>query len=303
MSHVLNQHIPPADFRILDLFAGPGGLDVAAEALGYRATGIEWDDDAVITRNHAGMDTFRGDVRRYRATFFPHAEVLTGGPPCQTFTVAGNGAGRRSLHDVKQYIRTMHEAVRAALTAQSDDERLGAWKNVFRSWRKIYEKLRVNEILAEGVRNEKAGIEKARAEVRRAMRKWLTESAHSPQEIKDFFKKLKSPQDVRLQDPELTALLKKYADLNGNLDKARKRLEELGDPRTGLVLQPLWWVIERSLRPGSRPYEAVVLEQVPAVMPVWEEYVHVLRTLGYRTNVQYLHTEAFGVPRHGAVPC
>ncbi|WP_306312314.1 DNA cytosine methyltransferase [Streptomyces hydrogenans] len=297
MSHAHNQHTPPADLRILDLFAGPGGLDVAAEALGYRATGIEWDDDAVVTRSHAGMDTFHGDVRRYRAAFFPHADVLTGGPPCQTFTVAGNGAGRRSLHDVTEHIHKLHEAVRTARAVRSDESRLDAWKGAFRTWRKIYEKLRLNEVLAEEVRVEKRRIEKARTGLRKTMRGRLAGLGHTPRETKDFFKKLKNPQDIRLPDVDLTALLKAYSDLNGELDKARRRLEELGDPRTGLVLQPLWWVIERCLRPGSRPYEAVVLEQVPAVMPVWEEYSRVLRTLGYRTNTQYLHTEAFGVPQ------
>ena len=29
--------------RILDLFAGPGGLDVAAHFLGFKSIGIEWD--------------------------------------------------------------------------------------------------------------------------------------------------------------------------------------------------------------------------------------------------------------------
>ncbi|MGD1217516.1 DNA cytosine methyltransferase [Streptomyces krungchingensis] len=289
MSHIEKEHSPPAGFRILDLFAGPGGLDVAAEVLGHRVTGIEWDPSACATRRMAGMDTYKGDVRKYRAAFFPHAEVLTGGPPCQTFTVAGHGAGRRALDKVIRYIQRLHQAVRP----ENDQD----WKQIFRTWRKISEELRQRELEAKEVKAEKREVDELRGATRKAVKNRLEQLGHSADEVTNLLKKLRAPQDLDVPDDELNGLLKQFGDLNDQLDKLKAKLEELGDERTGLVLQPLWWVIERSKRPGSKPYEAIVLEQVPAVMPVWKEYADVLASLGYRTKRQLMHTEAFGVPQ------
>src|SRR5690348_10211305 len=105
---MLPEHAPiDPQHRIVDLFAGPGGLDVGATWLGIPVTGIELDDDACATRAAAGLDTVRGDVRAYGPTDFPDATVLAGGPPCQTFTVAGKGAGRRALEQVVRCVAGM----------------------------------------------------------------------------------------------------------------------------------------------------------------------------------------------------
>ncbi|MER5840919.1 DNA cytosine methyltransferase [Streptomyces prasinus] len=289
MSHTEKNDSPPAGFRILDLFAGPGGLDVAASVLGHQVTGIEWDTGACATRREAGMDTFQGDVRQYRAAFFPYAQVLTGGPPCQTFTVAGHGVGRRSLEQVLEYIKRLHEAVR---TGEQD------WKEIFRTWRGISEELRRKELKAQDVKTRKREVEELRAAKRKALRLRLERLGNSADEIKNLMKSFMDvPRTLDFQDDELEGLLKEFSDLNDEHAELKGRLEELGDERTGLVLQPLWWVIERSRRPRSVPYEAVILEQVPAVLPVWEEYAKVLASLGYRTRTQLMHTEAFGVPQ------
>ncbi|MFC8505391.1 DNA cytosine methyltransferase [Streptomyces sp. NPDC057411] len=175
--------------EIVDLFAGPGGLDVAARDLGYEVTGIEFDQDACDTRGEAGLPTLQGDVRDFGPHKFPNATVLAGGPPCQTFTVAGGGAGRRALDEVIGFARRM---------AQGED--------------------------------------------------------------------------------------------------VRSKLAVLDDERTGLVLEPLRWALE-ALRDG-RPYEAIVLEQVPAVLPVWKEYAKILSANGYWVaEPKVLHTEQFGVPQ------
>lgn len=174
--------------RIIDLFAGPGGLDVGAVWLGIPAIGIEFDGNACSTRRAAGLDTIEGDVRKLGPSDVPDATVLTGGPPCQTFTVAGTGSGRRALDHVIELTNRMAEGHDAA-----------------------------------------------------------------------------------------------------------ESLCVFDDERTGLVLEPMRWILE-ALRADSA-YEAIVLEQVPAVLPVWEAYAEILKKYGYGVDYGILRTEQYGVPQ------
>jgi DNA (cytosine-5)-methyltransferase 1 len=188
---------------MVDLFAGPGGLDIAATALDVEGIGVEWDDGAYATRQRADLLTRHGDVRDFNPTdpafqgtdpdidSKKKVNVLAGGPPCQTFTVAGTGDGRRALEEVLAYLKR--------LVAREP-------------WEKISEEL------------------------------------------------------------------------------------EKHDVRTGLVLQPLRWALEAIDNESLSPYHAIVLEQVPAVLPVWKAYEEALGDL-YDTDSGILHTEEFGVPQ------
>ncbi|MFK4089339.1 DNA cytosine methyltransferase [Kribbella sp. NPDC020789] len=172
---------------MVDLFAGPGGLDVAAQWLGVAAAGIEWDANACETRREAGLRTERGDVRNFGPDKFAGAKILTGGPPCQTYTVAGNGNGRRALAEVV-----------GAAKAMADGE-----------------------------------------------------------DVVELF----TDRDVR----------------------------------TRLVLEPLRWVLEAHAE--GEAYDSIVLEQVPAVLPVWKTVRKVLKRIGYSCECDILRTEQFGVPQ------
>lgn len=110
---------------IVDLFAGPGGLSTAARHLGYHVIGIEHDPDACATRRAAGHATVEGDVTLSGPVDFPSATVLAGGPPCQTFTVAGNGKGRRELEKVLVAARYLADMRRPVDRAVWLDERTG----------------------------------------------------------------------------------------------------------------------------------------------------------------------------------
>lgn len=179
---------PSSVAQMVDLFAGPGGLDVAARWMGVSVTGIEWDENACATRRAAGLETVQGDVRNHNPDEFPHATILAGGPPCQTYTVAGAGAGRKALDKVLSFI----------------DRMVGG-------------------------------------------------------------------------------------------DDITTELAALDDERTGLVLQPLRWALEAH-RAGNA-YKTIVLEQVPAVLPVWEAMAGALELLGYKTATGILNAEEYGVPQ------
>lgn len=83
----------------VDLFAGPGGWDAAARALGLDGVGIELDPSACETRRAAGLRTVQGSVLDHRPRAF-RARGLIGSPPCQTFSTAGSGVGRQALDSV-----------------------------------------------------------------------------------------------------------------------------------------------------------------------------------------------------------
>jgi DNA (cytosine-5)-methyltransferase 1 len=82
---------------MIDLFAGPGGWDVAATRLGLDVIGIEIDHAACETRRAADLATVEGDVRHYGPADFPDATDAVGSPPCQPYSVGGKGRGRAAL--------------------------------------------------------------------------------------------------------------------------------------------------------------------------------------------------------------
>jgi len=113
-----------AAFDAVDLFAGPGGWDVAARDLGLHVLGIEWDAAACQTRRAAGLPTIEGDVRQYGPADFPGVKGFIASPPCQTFSAAGKGAGRKALDVVLAAIKSLEAREEIDLSA-FDDERTG----------------------------------------------------------------------------------------------------------------------------------------------------------------------------------
>lgn len=92
----------------LDLFAGTG-WGVACQRLGIEEYGVEIMPEARAVRAANGMKTWyadvwqglEADVQRFdAAAFFDIYDLLIASPPCQTFSMAGGGAGRRALDDV-----------------------------------------------------------------------------------------------------------------------------------------------------------------------------------------------------------
>lgn len=109
--------------NVTDLFAGPGGWDVGARALGLDPLGIEWDDAACATRRAAGLRTVQADVAALNPTDYP-CDLLIASPPCTSFSMAGKGKGR---DETPRIVRCMGELAagidsRATHAAECDDK-------------------------------------------------------------------------------------------------------------------------------------------------------------------------------------
>jgi DNA (cytosine-5)-methyltransferase 1 len=85
---------------VVDLFSGAGGWDVAARGFGVDPLGIELDAAACATREAAGMPTLQADVTDLEPRSFGSVTGLIASPPCQTFSMAGKGDGRKALDAV-----------------------------------------------------------------------------------------------------------------------------------------------------------------------------------------------------------
>lgn len=97
--------------KVIDLFAGPGGWDLAAVELGIDVLGIEFDDAACATREAAGLRTLQADVSALDPKDFPCGGLIAS-PPCQAFSMAGKGAGRDAL---KTYIEIIEHVAENGL--------------------------------------------------------------------------------------------------------------------------------------------------------------------------------------------
>jgi len=67
------------------------------------------------------------------------------------------------------------------------------------------------------------------------------------------------------------------------------------DIRTGLVLEPLRWALD--LVRSRQPFRWLVMEQVPPVLPIWEQMGKVLESVGYSVATGNLYAEQYGVPQ------
>lgn len=115
--------------RLIDLFAGPGGWDYAAQQMGLSALGIELDDAAVDTRIQANLPTVQEDVaaldpKHYRPLDGTSAGLIAS-PPCQAWSTAGKRGGERDRALCVQALKGLDAGfdMRAELREQCEDAR------------------------------------------------------------------------------------------------------------------------------------------------------------------------------------
>jgi DNA (cytosine-5)-methyltransferase 1 len=93
--------------EVVDLFAGPGGWDVAARSLGLDPLGFEIDDAACRTREAAGLRTRKADIAALDPLEFAPCDLLIASPPCPTFSRAGKRDGIADMPLVWQAARAV----------------------------------------------------------------------------------------------------------------------------------------------------------------------------------------------------
>jgi DNA (cytosine-5)-methyltransferase 1 len=96
--------------RALDLCAGAGGLSLGLSRAGFDALGVELDGDACTTHRRYVGPCVRADIREYHPK--GSYDLVAGGVPCQSFSVAGKGLGTADPRG-RLYLELLRVAVEA----------------------------------------------------------------------------------------------------------------------------------------------------------------------------------------------
>ena len=77
--------------KTVSLFSGGGGLDLGFKQAGYDIVwAIDSNQDAVNTyKRNVGSEIMCGDITAIDINNIPKADIVIGGPPCQSFSLAG----------------------------------------------------------------------------------------------------------------------------------------------------------------------------------------------------------------------
>jgi DNA (cytosine-5)-methyltransferase 1 len=99
--------------KILDLFSGIGGFSLGLEATGHFETKafceIEPYCQQVLKKNFPGVPIF-DDIRTLKGTDIGAIDIITGGYPCQPFSVAGKQKAEQDpRHLWPEYFRLIQE--------------------------------------------------------------------------------------------------------------------------------------------------------------------------------------------------
>ena len=124
--------VPTADPRVIDLFAGAGGLSLGFVQEGFQIVGaVEFDADSAATyrmlHSHPGavgtepvklheQDICDVDFAQYRGEL----DAVIGGPPCQPWSLGGLRRGQSDPRDgIPQFARALHEAAPDAFVMEN----------------------------------------------------------------------------------------------------------------------------------------------------------------------------------------
>lgn len=88
---------PIQEFKVLELFAGAGGLAVGLEKAGINCVALNEIDKwacKTLRKNRPQWNVLEGDIKSYNfAEYKNKVDIVTGGFPCQAFSYAGKKLG------------------------------------------------------------------------------------------------------------------------------------------------------------------------------------------------------------------
>ncbi|MDO3695897.1 DNA (cytosine-5-)-methyltransferase [Wenyingzhuangia sp. chi5] len=94
----VNNYIKPIkDYKVIELFAGAGGLAVGLEKAGIKCVALNEIDKwacQTLRENRPNWNILEGDIKSYDFKEYKNqVEIITGGFPCQAFSYAGKKLG------------------------------------------------------------------------------------------------------------------------------------------------------------------------------------------------------------------
>jgi DNA (cytosine-5)-methyltransferase 1 len=89
--------------RSLEIFSGAGGLALGMKLAGFDHSAlVEWNKDAYLTlkKNFSNIDLYNCDIRDFDYSKYREVDVISGGPPCQPFSLGGKHQGNLDDRDM-----------------------------------------------------------------------------------------------------------------------------------------------------------------------------------------------------------
>lgn len=104
---VSNFELPNQEFKVLELFAGAGGLAIGLEKAGIKCVGLNEIDKwacQTLRKNRPNWKVIEGDIRELSFHDFKgKVDIVTGGFPCQAFSYAGKKLGLKDARGTLFY--------------------------------------------------------------------------------------------------------------------------------------------------------------------------------------------------------
>jgi DNA (cytosine-5)-methyltransferase 1 len=92
-----NSEIPLKEYKVLELFAGAGGLAIGLEKSGIKCAALNEIDKwacKTLRENRPNWNVLEGDIQDFNFKKYKNqVEIVTGGFPCQAFSYAGKKLG------------------------------------------------------------------------------------------------------------------------------------------------------------------------------------------------------------------
>ncbi len=118
--------------KIISLFSGAGGMDIGFHQAGFEtAVAVEQDSSccATLRRNMPNVNVIEGDINQISTQEILRAgklkplepALVVGGPPCQSFSLAGKRMGMDDASGklVLEYIRVVRESLPVAFVMEN----------------------------------------------------------------------------------------------------------------------------------------------------------------------------------------